>query len=92
MKGDVSITLVIEKLNAGMKFGLFGDGTRCHFRDGTKVRYSELWSAVKSIHGLENGHSKTLAELYPDTYVGSYSYGYLWHNWKRANTQKIAES
>jgi len=82
--------MIVEKLNSGMKFGLFGRKFNCYFQDGTKVRYSELWAAIKEIQSLNNENKKTLAELYPDTFVGVHKYYYLWHNWRKKPQQKMA--
>lgn len=83
MNSDIPNSFVISKLNTGMKFGLFGSAQICYFQDGSKVKYSELWAAIKEIHNLKNAHNKTLSELYPGTYAGAYSYNYFWHSWKK---------
>ncbi len=88
MSDVVPNRVIVEKLKAGMKFGLFGKKSNCYFRDGTKVRYADLWAAIKETRNLEQGHKKTLSELFPDTFVGVYPYHPFWHNWKKSPETK----
>ncbi len=76
---------IVEKLNRGMKFGLFEKGMKCYFQDGTHIGYNELWKAIKLQQNLETTGHKSLAQLCPDTYVGSYTYKHSRHNWKKAS-------
>jgi hypothetical protein len=74
---------IIDKLKNGMQFGLFEDGAKCYFRDGSKVSYTDLWKALRKMHGLESGHNKTIAELCPSTFAGTFPYKHSQHRWKR---------
>ena len=40
------IEMIVQKLFHGEQFGMFGLDTKVYFRDGTKVRYKDLWKAV----------------------------------------------
>jgi len=77
-----SINRIIEKLNKGVKFGLFDTNSKCCFRDGEQYSYTDLWAAVKIMFKLEPGHSKTLPQLLPGVYVGSFSHKASKHKWK----------
>lgn len=74
---------IVEKLNGGMKFGMFDKGMKCYFEDGTHVSYNDLWKAVRDINGEEAGSGKTLSQLCPETYVGAHTYKHNRHNWKK---------
>jgi hypothetical protein len=76
---------IVERLNKGMKFGLFENGMKCYFQDGTQIKYNELWRAIKIQMNLESAN-KPLSQLCPDTYVGTYSYKYSKHDWKKTST------
>jgi len=73
---------VISKINNGEKFGLFDNGERCYFRDGSKVSYTLLWRAVKITKQIEDGQPcGSLRQLYPELFVGSHNYRYSRHDW-----------
>lgn len=66
--------LIANKLRRGMKFGLYQSGRSCYMADGMKLNYDELWAIVRQIKELKPGHNATLAELYPDSFLGMFSY------------------
>jgi hypothetical protein len=74
---------IIEKLTSGMEFGLFEDGRKCYFRDGTQVDYVNLWIALREVHHLRVGHNKRLSELCPDQFVGTFAGKFSKHTWKK---------
>ena len=82
---------IVERLNKGMKFGLFEDGMKCYFQDGTLIRYNDLWRAVKLHLNIEST-TRPLSQLYPDTYVGTHTYKYSKHGWKKANNTPTERS
>ena len=76
------ITKIVSKLNAGIKFGLFDDGSQCYFSDGEKVRYSELWIALRKIYALEvNAHGRTISELSNAQFEGIFRHSFDKHKW-----------
>jgi hypothetical protein len=83
-----STHVIIDKFNSGELFGLFEEEKKCYFEDGTKVSYSALWAALRVMHQLPPAHHKNLAELCPDTFVGTFDYKYSKHKWKRNTEQK----
>ena len=70
---------IVEKLQNGEKFGLYDDGNSCYFDDGTKVHYADLWEALRIIHDLHANHSKTLADLCPDSFRGTFEHKFRKH-------------
>jgi hypothetical protein len=79
---------IIEKLNRGMKFGLFESGMKCYFQDGTHISYNDLWRAIRLQNNVENAEKKSLAQICPDTYVGTHSYKHSRHNWNKGNASR----
>lgn len=78
---------VVDKLKQGVPFGLFEDGKSCYFQDGERVTYTDLWMALRIVHSLpQTGHNKTLLELCPDTFVGTFNYRHSRHSWKKKMT------
>ena len=73
---------IIDKLDSGMKFGLFEKGMKCYFEDGTHIGYNELWKAIRLAKDLSERANKSLQQLYPDSYVGSHRYKHTRHKWK----------
>ena len=78
METTIKENILIRKLNAGMKFGMYCGGSSCYFEDGTPVNYADLWDALRTIHNLPKAHNKTLYDLCPGTYLGVFSYKF--HN------------
>ncbi len=74
---------IITRLNQGMKFGLFENGMKCYFQDGTHISYNDLWRAIRLQGNLETAEKRSLSQLCPDTYVGTHPYKYSRHNWKK---------
>ncbi len=72
----LNIELIIDKLSRGVSFGLYDNGNACYFADGTRVNYHDLWAAIRILNKLGNGHKKTLFELYPDNFLGTFPYKY----------------
>ncbi len=68
------LDIIIYKLAHGVRFGLYENGETCYFADGKKVNYHELWTAIRIIKKLGPGHRKTLFELYPDQFLGTFPY------------------
>ena len=66
--------VIIDKINDGIKFGLYEGGKVCFFDDGTHVSYSELWTVLRIMNNLEIGHKRTLFELCPETYRGVFPF------------------
>ncbi len=83
---------IVEKLKNGELFGLFEDGQRCYFQDGQKVNYTDLWKALRIVHNITGGSTKTLDELCPETFVGSYTYKASRHTWKRKPPKPAGEN
>jgi hypothetical protein len=79
----IQIEHIVEKLKNGELFGLFEDGHRCYFQDGQKVNYTDLWKALRVVHNITGGNTKTLDELCPETFVGVHPYKPSRHNWKK---------
>jgi len=75
--------VIIDKIKNGTRFGLFESGKKCFFEDGRQVGYSDLWAAVRQMHGLDETNKKSLLTLCPDTYIGSFGYKFSKHNWKK---------
>ena len=67
---------IIAKLKHGIKFGMYNGGSDCYFEDGTKVHYEDLWRAIRTLNNLEMGHKKTLFELYPGTFAGTFPHNF----------------
>ncbi len=63
---------ISAKLSRGVNFGLYDNG--CYFDDGTKVNYHDLWAAIRVANNLDAGHQKTLFDLYPNNFRGSFSH------------------
>ena len=85
----MNIQSIIDKLNKGVKFGLFENGKKCYFQDGERVSYTDLWEALREVHLVENRSShKTIHELCPDTYEGVFPYRYSSHNWNKKSLTK----
>ena len=82
MENKINYEYIIGKLDKGIKFGLFEDGARCYFRDGEQVSYTALWKAIRTIYNLPDCHHKTLTQLCPDTFAGTFTHKYAKHNWK----------
>ncbi len=68
------LEMIIYKLSQGVRFGLYENGDSCYFEDGKKVNYGELWTAIRIIKKLGPVHRKTLFELYPDLFMGTFPY------------------
>ena len=80
---------VIDKLTVGLHFGLFEDGHKCYFQDGEEVSYTDLWIALRIVLHLPLGlDHKTLTELCPDTFDGTFPYKFSKHKWKKIFTAK----
>lgn len=75
--------LIIAKLEAGVKFGMYEGGRSCYFDDGTKIDYQDLWDVLRTMHNLGNSHNKTLYELCPDTYMGVFSHKFNKNTWAK---------
>ncbi len=76
-------SFIIKNLKNGIKFGMYDGGKSCYFEDGTRVDYKELWEAVRTINNLDRGHSKTIFELCPDNYLGTFPHKFTRHKWRR---------
>jgi hypothetical protein len=74
MENNKTNKLIISKINQGQKFGLYDRGRSCYFDDGTRFGYNELWSALREMYQIEDGHKKTLFELCPLNYRGVITY------------------
>jgi hypothetical protein len=72
---------IIDKLSSGMRFGLFEDYSKCYFEDGEYVSYTNLWKALRIKNNLPDMHHKTIAQLCPKTFIGSYSHKFAKHRW-----------
>ncbi len=85
MEPTVQKITIINKLKNGMKFGMYDGGKSCYFEDGTRVNYKDLWDAIRTINNLELNHSKTIMELCPTTYLGTFPYKFNRHGqmWRR---------
>ena len=84
MDESVVIEMIVQKLSNGEQFGMFGQDTKVYFRDGTKVRYKILWKAVPIFLKIKDNLSgKTLLELLPDLFIGTYGYPYTKHKWNK---------
>jgi hypothetical protein len=68
------IEVIINHLDKGVRFGLYDGGNSCYFEDGKKVNYHELWTAIRILNKLEAGHRRTLYNLYPDLFMGTFPY------------------
>lgn len=79
---SIKIFQIADKLNNREKFGLFEEGNKCYFEDGTRVRYDELWGAIKIIHPTKD-QSASLKKLFPDTFIGVFDYKFSRHLWAR---------
>ena len=82
METSQKVTNIINRLNKGMKFGMYNGGKDCYFEDGTKVEYKDLWDSLRVMHNLTGVHNKTLFELCPETYMGIIPYKFtkfIWH-------------
>ncbi len=85
MDDKVKYKVIIEKLDSGMKFGLFDKGMKCYFEDGTHIGYSDLWKAMRIAKDLPPDTSQTIQELFPDSFVGSHKYKHTQFNWKKTS-------
>jgi len=80
---------VVDELTNHTSFGLFEDGHTCYFQDGTQVSCTDLWMALRIVHHLPFGMiHKTLLELCPDTFVGTFPYKFSKHQWKTKPSAK----
>jgi hypothetical protein len=77
------LEMIILKLSKGVRFGLYDNGETCYFEDGKKVNYNELWAAIRIIKKLSPGHRKTLFDLYPDLFMGTFSYKFSKYRFAR---------
>lgn len=75
---------IVSRLAKGMKFGLFENGMRCYFQDGTQISYNDLWKAIRIYNGTQGVEKRSLAQICPDTFVGAHPYKYTRHNWKKS--------
>lgn len=75
---------IVNRLRQGMKFGLFENGMRCYFQDGTHISYNDLWKAIRIYQGTEGVEKRSLSQLYPDTFIGTHAHKYSRHNWKKS--------
>ncbi|MBX2904468.1 MAG: hypothetical protein KF744_00415 [Taibaiella sp.] len=78
---------IVNRLRQGMKFGLFENGMRCYFQDGTHISYNDLWKAIRIHQGTEGVEKRSLSQLCPDTFVGTHAHKYSRHNWKKTSTE-----
>ena len=78
------VQFIIDRLNAGICFGLFdGSNMTCYFSDGEKVSYGDMWKALRIMYDLGEGvHHKKIPELCPELYAGSFPYKFSKHKWK----------
>ncbi len=74
---------IIDNLRKGMKFGMYDGGKNCYFEDGKRVDYKDLWEAIRAINNLDRTHNKTIGELCPDNYLGTFPYKFRNLNWKK---------
>ncbi len=88
MEDQTKYQHIIDKLNKGIRFGLFDDGSRCYFSDGEQVSYTTLWKALRSIHNLPVGHHRTISQLCPNTFAGTFTHDYSRHNWKNGKARR----
>lgn len=72
MGNEETYKAIIDKLGRREKFGLYGVDNSCYFEDGTKVHYHDLWMAIKLLYNLDASHHKTLSELCPDSFIGTF--------------------
>jgi hypothetical protein len=75
--------MIITKLNKGVKFGMYDGGKSCYFEDGTRVDYKDLWDAIRTINNLDRSHSKTIFELCPNNYLGTFPHKFGKHKWRK---------
>ncbi len=75
---------IVSRLKQGMKFGLFENGMRCYFQDGTQISYNDLWRAIRICNGTDGVEKRSLSQICPDTFVGTHTYKYSRHNWKKS--------
>ena len=89
MEEELVFTHVMEKLSNKIPFGLFEDGKKCYFADGEQVHYKDLWTAIKKMpQTTDEIRGKTLNQLFPDIFEGSFPYKHSRHNWKKKATKK----
>jgi len=72
---------IIDRLNNGMKFGLFENGKRCYFQDGMHISYNDLWKAIRLWNENRNIEKRSLAQICPNSYVGNHPYKHTRHIW-----------
>ncbi|MBE2289575.1 MAG: hypothetical protein IAE95_08480 [Chitinophagaceae bacterium] len=73
---------IIERLDRGMKFGLFENGNKCYFQDGLQIAYTDLWQAIKLRFNSADVSKMPLSQICPDAYVGAHTYKFSRHNWR----------
>ena len=83
---------VIEKLKHNERFGLFERGQICCFEDGTRVDYSTIWRAMKEVYPAELIRHKTMAQICPDSFVGSFSHTFARHDWIRSTRKSTIKN
>lgn len=74
--------IIIHNLKNGMKFGMYDGGKTCYFENGTRVDYKDLWEAIRTINNLDRSHNKTIFELCPNNYLGTFPHKFRSHKWK----------
>jgi len=66
------IEIIMINLNKKVRFGLYEDGKYCYFENGLKVNYHELWTAIRILNKLDAVHKRTLYDLYPTLFMGTF--------------------
>lgn len=88
MENEEKYKQIAIKLCNGMAFGLFEDGQKCYFQDGEKVSYTDLWKALRVLYREDEIHHKTLPEICPDLFAGTFAYKFSKHKWKKKEEVK----
>ena len=83
------IQRAISSLKDGIPFGLFEDGRKCVFKDGTQVGYRDLWIALRIVYSLKDQvHNKTIRDLCRNQFEGIFQYNFKKHKWSKVHTAK----
>jgi hypothetical protein len=81
----LKVEQIITRLKKKLRFGLFDIhnalGGTWYFEDGRHMKETDLWEALRIMHNLQPGHGKTLKQLCPRNYEGSFSYTFREHEW-----------
>ena len=84
MSENAKIAQIIEKLEHNIPFGLFEQELKCYFKDGTQVRYTHLWQAIKIHKNIPEGKNPgSLYDLFPNTFFGANTCKFNRFDWKK---------